>query len=245
MFQWTEDGIKQAAVAKQLGNCALALGAKRQMVALRVAERGAPLAVDIDKAGASVKWNIGDLPLAKQVFVEVTRAEGFKVYRQEPKGPVSAGDQVQVATGPSDKSAPPLILKLSTSSTANAVEIKVQTSVKLEGGGEARPYRRKDLLVMQQQKGQELTQMTDELATVKRSNPQRDPEKKVKEATITRMSNDLLTLNTMLDQLRYIVDFSGVTDGQAKLHFRVYCLAGDTKIDLLRTEDEMSPEKAK
>jgi serine/threonine protein kinase len=245
MFQWTEDGVKQASVAKQLSNCALALGAKRQAAALRTAEQGAPLAVDIDKAGASVKWNIGDLPLAKQVFVEVTRAEGFKVYRQEPKGPVSAGDQVQVATGSSDKSAPPLFLKLSTSATANAVEIKMQTSIKLEGGGEARPYRRKDLLALQQQKGQELSQMTDELTTVKRSNPQRDPEKKVKEATIARMSNELLTLNTTLDQLRYVVDFSGVTDGQAKLHFRVYCLAGDAKVDLLRTEDEMPLENAK
>jgi hypothetical protein len=204
-----------------------------------------PLAVDIDKAGASVKWNIGDLPLAKQLFVEVTRAEGFKVYRQEPKGPVSAGEQVQVATGPSDKSAPPLIFKLSTSSTANAVEIRMQTSVKLEGGGEARPYRRKDLLNLQQQKGLELTQTTEELASVKKSAPRTDPEKKVKEATITRISNELLTLNTTLDQLRYIVDFSGVTDGQAKLHFRVYCLAGDAKIDLLRTEDEMPPEKTK
>jgi serine/threonine protein kinase len=245
MFQWTEDGIKQAAMAKQLCNCALALGEKRQVAALRMAERGPPLTIDIDKSGASVKWNIGDLPLAKQLFVEVTRAEGFKVLRQEPKGPINAGESVQVGTGPSDKSPAALFFKLATSSTANIVEVRMQTSVKLEGVGEARPYRRKDLLNVQQQKGLELTQTTEDLASIKKSAPRTDPEKKVKEATITRLSNELVALNTVLDQLRYVVDFSGSTEGQAKIHFRVYCQAGDAKIELLRTEDEPPPAKSK
>ncbi len=243
MFQWTEDGVKQAALAKQLCNCALALGEKRQIAALRTAERGAPLPVDIDKAGASVKWNIGDLPLAKQVYIEATRAEGFKVLRQEPKNPANVGDALFVHTG--EKTAP-LILKLATSSTANAVEVRLQPTVRLEGWPEARPYRRKELVNLQQQQGQDLTILTKEHSTLKSKSIRLDsPEYKVKEATLERMSKELVALNTVLDQLRFILDFSGATDIPPKIHFRVYCLAGDAKIDLLRTEDEPPPEKRK
>src|SRR4029079_7343086 len=188
LFRWTEDGIKQAAVAKQLCNCALTLGSKRPVVALRMPENGAPLVVDIEKPGASVKWNIGDLPVAKQLFLEVTRADGFKVFRQEPKGPVNVGDSVVVGTGPSEKSVP-LQFKRSTSSTANAVEVRLQTSVKLEGGGEGRPYRRKDLINLQPQTTQDLTRLQRELKKSKDSRPRTEPEQAAREETIRRLSD--------------------------------------------------------
>jgi hypothetical protein len=184
------------------------------------------------------------LPVAKQVFVEVTRAEGFKVFRQEPKGLVNAGDPILLGTGPTEKSTP-LQFKLNTSSTANAVEVRMQTSVKLQGGGEARPYRRRDLVAMQPQSVQELNRIKTELDTTKAKRPTLQAEKDAQTAAVTRLAGDLASVNTLMDQLRYVVDFSGATEGQAKLHFRVYCLAGDAKIDLLRTEDEPPPQKAK
>jgi len=221
----------------------LALGEKRQIAALRTAERGAPLAVDIDKSSASVRWNIGDLPLAKQVFVEVTRAEGFKILRKDPKTPVNVGDPVVVGTGPTENSAP-LQFKLSTSSTANSVDVRLQTSVKLPGG-EARPYRKRDLVAMQPQSVQKLNQIKSELDSTKAKRPSLQAEKDAQKAAVERLAGDLATINTLIDQLRYVVDFSGSTEGEARLHFRVYCVAGDAKIDLLRTEDEPPPEKKK
>ena len=244
MFQWKEDGVQQAALAKQLCNCALALGTSRQIVVLREAAFGAPLVVEIEKPGAAVKWNIGDLPMAKQVFIDVTRTDGFKRLRQDPKGPISVGDTVIVGTGPAEKSIP-LLLKLTTSSTANTIDVRLQPIVKLEGWSEGRPYRRKDLLALQQQSSQELTRLTAELRKSKDSRPRTDPEKEAKDATIKRLANELAAVNTVLDQLRFVIDFMGSTESDAKIHFRVYSHAGDTKIDLLKTENDLQTENTK
>jgi hypothetical protein len=206
--------------------------------------KGPPLVFDIEKPNASAKWSVGNLPVAKQVFIEVIGTGGFKRIRTEPRTAVNVGEAIIVTSGSSDKSAP-LLLKLATSGTAGTIDVKLQSSVKLDGSNDARAYRRKDIVNLQAQKSQELDQRTRELNTAKRSNPQREEEKEVKEATIARLSKELVTLNTVLDQLRYVLDFANATEGQAKISFRVYCLAGDTKIDLLKTGDDAPPEKAK
>ncbi len=137
------------------------------------------------------------------------------------------------------------MFKLSTSSTANSVDVRLQTSVKLPGGGEARPYRKRDLVAMQPQSVQQMNHIKSELDTTKAKRPTLEAEKAAQKAAVERLAGDLASINTLIDQLRYVVDFAGSTEGEAKLHFRVYCLAGDAKIDLLRTEDEPPPEKAK
>src|SRR4029453_13565732 len=121
-------------IARQLCNCALDLttGASHFITALRTPIHGDPLKVEIDKASPAVRWNIGALPMAKQMFIEVTRTEGIKANRQEPKGPVGVGETLTVGTGKDDK-AVALFLKLATSSTARTVDVKLQPQVKLEG----------------------------------------------------------------------------------------------------------------
>jgi serine/threonine protein kinase len=237
LFQWTEEAVKQSLVARNLMNSALVLGKSKQIVALRMSVKGPPLVFDIEKSSAAVKWPISNLPTAKQIFLEVTRTEGFSRFRQDPKGPTNAGDMVTIGAGPSEKSIP-LLLKLSTSSSAATIDVRAQAAVKVEGWTDSRPYRRKDLIAMQAQHQQELVKLRGELRKAKDSRPRADAEKEAREATITRLANEETALNTALDQLRYILDFSGATEGAAKIHFRVYCLAGDAKIDLLRTEQE-------
>jgi hypothetical protein len=218
-------------------NCALALGDSKQTIALRTPQKGQPLVFDIEKPSAAVKWSLNSLPLAKQIFLEVTRTEGFPKLRQEPKGPTNVGDTVTIATGPAEKSIP-LFIKLSTSSAAGAVDVRSQVAVKVESAGETRPYRRKDLTAMQLQYQQELVRLRSELRKAKDSRPRVDAEKEAREATITRLANEETALNTTLDQLRFILEFAGTTEGAAKIHFRVYFLAGDAKIDLLKTDDD-------
>lgn len=239
-FQWTEDAVKQLASAKQLVNCALILGKAKHIAALRTPIKGQPLVFDLDKAGATVKWNLRDLPVAKQVFVEVTKTEGFTRQRLEPKTPVNVGESVVVGTGPSDKSVP-LLLKLNTSSNANTVDVRLQATVKVEGWLEPRVYRRKDLLAMQPDSMRMLTQVKNEYDTTKSKRPTLTAEKDAQKAAVDRLARELASVNTLLDQVRYVVDFSGMTEGVAKIHFRVYHIAGEAKIDLLRTED---PEDA-
>jgi serine/threonine protein kinase len=242
-FCWTEEAVKQAAIAKQLLNCALVLGKSKQVAALRTPLMVQPLSIDIDKPASAVKWSLRDLPIAKQIYLEVTRTDGFNRVKQEPKGAVNVSVPITIYTGPSDKSAP-LIFKLNTSSTANAIDVKVQTTVKLEGAGDQpRPYRRKDLTAMQPLLAQELSQRKKEYDTTKAKRPTLQADKELQEAMVIRMANDLATVNIKMDQVRYIVDFSEATEGAAKVHFRAYHLAGNTKIDLLRTEEETAPAK--
>jgi hypothetical protein len=206
-------------------------------VALREVVMGAPLVVEIEKPGAAVKWSIGDLPVAKQVFIEVNRTEGFDRLRRDPKGPVSVGDSVVVGTGPDERSIP-LLLKLTTSSTANTIDVRLQPTVKLEGWLEPRSYRRKELMALQQQSEQELPRLNAEMKKSKDSRPRTDPEKAAKEATIRRLANELAAVNTLIDQIRFVLDFMASAGSEGKIHFRVHCQAGDAKIDLLRTEVE-------
>jgi len=250
-FQWTEDALKQAPVARHLSNCALELTAdkSRHVVALRTAVQGPPLVVDIEKQGVGVKWNIADLPIAKQLQIEITSTEGFKRLKQEPKDAVSAGEQITVWTGPSDKSIP-LGLKLATTANARGVEIKLQPQVKLEGE-EPRPYRRKEFLSLQQQAAEELPLLEAELKRAKDSrSSQQNPvramlEKKAREQRLTTLTADLLQRSTQLDQVKYLTDFNSSMAGGAKIHFRVFTNAGPVQIDLLRTEEEPPPDKPK
>src|SRR5205814_8548960 len=97
---------------------------------------------------------------------------------------------------------------------------------------------RKELVATQAQHQQELGQLRKEMRKAKDSRPRTDAEKEAREATITRLANEETALNTKLDQLRFVLDFAGTTEGAAKVHFRVHFLAGDAKIDLLKTEDD-------
>ncbi|HEY2413953.1 MAG TPA: protein kinase [Pirellulaceae bacterium] len=237
LFQWTEEAANQSLVARHLMNCALALGKSKQTLAFRMPQKAQPLLIDIEKPSASVKWSVNNLPLAKQIFLEVTRTEGFPKLRQEPKGPTNVGDTVSVGTGPAEKSIP-LFFKLNTASAAAAIDVRSQAAVKVESSGDPRPYRRKDLTAAQLQYQQELARLRGELRKAKDSRPRADAEKEAREATITRLANEETALNTTLDQLRFILEFAGATEGAAKIHFRVYFLAGDAKIELLKTDDE-------
>jgi len=242
LFQWTEEAAKQSLVARNLMNCALALGKSKQTVGLRTAVKGQPLLFDIEKPSAAMKWNVANLPAAKQIFLEVTKTEGFAKIRQDPKGPTNAGDLVTIGSGSSDKSVP-LWLKLNTAAAAATIDVRVQAAVKVEGWTDPRPYRRKDLIAMQAQHQMELGRVRSELRKAKDSRPTRDEEKLAREATITRLAREETAHNTILDQLRYVLDFASVTEGAAKIHFRVYCVAGDAKIDLLRTDEEEEASK--
>jgi hypothetical protein len=217
-------------------NCALGLGKSKQTVALRTPVKGQPLVIDIDKPSAAVKWTIGNLPPQKQIFIEVTNTEGFKKQRQDPKSATNAGELLTIGTGPTDKSIP-LTFKLTTSSAAATIDVRSQVSVKIEGWNDSRPYRRKDLIAMQAQQQLDLNRLRGELRKAKDSRPQRDEEKEARDATIRRLAADETSLNNVLEQLRYVLDFAGNTEGAAKIHFRVYSVAGEAKIDLLKTEE--------
>jgi eukaryotic-like serine/threonine-protein kinase len=249
IFQWTDEGIKQASVAGQLANCALNLTAEKanHLVALRTPVMGQPLTVEIDKAGAGVRWNIGEMPVAKQIFVEVTRVDGFQALKKEPTSlTVPVGETITVWTGTTEKMMP-LALKLTTSSTARGMEVKLMPHAKLEGQ-ELRAYRRKEFSALQLQMENEMPLLVQQLEQAKRDRPSTNPvkgpiEKKQIDDRKAALAAELTRRTAVREQLEYLLGFTGTFQNTAQIHFRVYYQAGDTKIDLLRTEEEALPAK--
>ena len=115
--------------------------------------------------------------------------------------------------------------------------------MKLEGWPEPRVYRRKDLLALELESMLLLTQTKNEYDTTKAKRPSLQSEKDAQRATVDRLARELTSLNTRIDQLHYVLEFSAKTEGTAKIHFRSYFLAGETKVELLRTDDEDASDK--
>jgi serine/threonine protein kinase len=249
MFQWTGEALKQAPTAQQLANCALELTSDkhRHVAALRLPVLGEPLVVEIDKAGDNAKWLMGNLPSLKSTFLEVTRAEGFKPVKQEPKEPVNPGTTILVWVGPKDKP-PPLALKLTSTANLRGVTVNMQPQVKLEGVTDLKPYRRKEVLPLQPQAARDLEILRNQLEAAKRKRPSTVADKAVLEGTKTNLTTQVDSRAILLDQLAFLADFTESTAGNARLHFRVYHQASDNvQVDLLITENgsEAKPDAKK
>jgi hypothetical protein len=234
-FQWTEEAVKQAAVAKQLCNCTVELtaGGAKHALGLRTPVMGSPLIVDVEKP-VSTKLTIGDLPIGKQVFVEVTRVEGIKDTQVEPKQ-VATGEEIWVWLGDAPKSFP-LAAKLATSSNARDVEIKQQAYVKLDEQ-EPQIYRRKDLLALHQASLQQFDFISMELKKKKDSRPRQEIERQLRDQIVEGLAKQQLTLGNVMEHINFATGFAEKHHGSVLVHFRVYYQAGETKLDLYRSEE--------
>jgi serine/threonine-protein kinase len=242
-FAWQPELGMLAGTARLLSNCALILqtGDSRHVMALRKPVLGEPLRIDLDKP-ASVRWTIPDLPPARQLQLAVTRVEGVKDIRKEPAEPVAPGNALSVWMGPSDKWYP-LGLRLTSSANNRGVTINFQPQIKLQGFNEPQTYRRKDIPVLQQRAAAELDAATKGLEQAKRDRPSTNPvkgpiEKELIEKRKTLFTEQLNNLTVVIEQLAYIAQFMEVTQGEAKVHFRISYMADDVPIDLLITEEQ-------
>jgi hypothetical protein len=242
LFQWTEEAAKQAAVARQLCNCTVALtaGSSKHFLGLRPAIVASPIVVDVEKPATS-KWTLGELPVGKHIFVEVTRVEGLKDTLVEPKQPVVVGEPITVWLGEEPKSLP-LAVKLSTSSNARDFEIKQQAHIRFEEQ-EPRLYRRKELLGQHFTFMQQLELIGPELTKTKNSRPTRDVEKLLKEQKIDALAKQQLAIGKTLETINFATGFAEKYGGAVLVHVRVYYQAGDHQLDLLRTEEAPPAKK--
>jgi hypothetical protein len=242
LFQWTEEGAKQASVAKQLCNCTIRLtaGSATHSLALRPTVIGSPIVVEIEKP-STARWSLGDLPPGKQIVVEVTRVEGLKEATVEPQQ-VIAGDALFVWFSDGPKSAPSLGVKLDTSANARDVEIKQQSYIKLEEQ-DPRPYRRKELQTQHAMLMQKLDFIGPELTLTKNSRPTRDVEKLLKEQKIDALAKQHLLASKSIDQIGFATSFAEKYPGTVQVHCRVYYHTGDYELDLYRTEPAPVPRK--
>lgn len=246
-FRWSAEAAKQAALARQLCNCAFQLisGPAQHVLALRTSVLGSPLVIDIDKSNCSVKWSLGDLPANKQLFVEVTRTEEIARHRQEPKLPINVGETATIWTGEKEEQAP-LGLSMATVANARDITVNLQPQVKLDPTAKPAIYKRKDVQAIHQQTVQELPYLREQLEQAKRDRPSTIPQKAaIEKPLIEKRKIDaavqLEKKDALLNQLIFITQFGENFPGTAKVHFRVYLQLADNKIELLRTEDPPPP----
>lgn len=249
-FAWQPDAGTSAGIAPLLSNCALILqtGDAQHVMALRKPVLGEPLKIDLDKPG-NLRWTIPDLPPVRQLHLTVTRIEGIADFRKEPAEGVVPGNPLMVWVGPKDKPYP-LGLRLTSSANNRGVSISFQPQIKLQGHPEPRPYRRKDIPLLQQQAAAEVDAATKGLEQAKRDRPSTNPvkgaiEKELIEQRKLLFTEKLTNLTTVIEQLAYIAQFMEATQGEAKLHFRIFYLADEVPIDLLVTETRPPPPPGK
>jgi hypothetical protein len=241
LFEWTDEALKQAAVAKQLCNCTVVLSAGdlRHSVALREPVLGSPLVLDIEKPGTT-RLPIGDLPIGKQLFLEVTRVEGPKDAQVEPEQ-VAVGEELIIWLGDEPKSLP-LAVKLDTSSSGRDVEIKQQAHVKLEEQA-AQIYRRKDLVNLHAMLTVQVERLAVDLKKTKDSRPRQDAEKLLREQMLDSLARQQLLFGKRVEQLNFATGFTERYGTGAQVHFRIYYQSGEHQLDLYRTEEAAGKAK--
>jgi hypothetical protein len=224
VFQWTDGGVKHAALARQLCNCALDLvaGNGKHLVALRQPVSGQPLAIDFERT-ASVKWTIENLPDPKSIQIEVTKVEGLPQHKLRPESTIPVGDDFELLTGPKDE---PTILILKISPVPQARNIQLTAVPRMQG--QARRFNKKEVTDLKKQVSQEVATITLLINQIKpdRADP-KDQRKK-------QLQGELSKKQKAADQIDQFLEFVSSLQGGI-VHFRVYHQVEDGQVDLLVT----------
>jgi hypothetical protein len=231
-FQWTPAGAKESS-APLLGNCGLHLsaGAGQHDVALRTPIVAEPLAVNLERVGSTVKWNIDLLPDAKKVFVEITRLEGdFLEHKFKERQTLEGSDSTEVWTG-SVPEAMVLGLKITSTVSAQSVQVKSSPQYQLKSMPRPKLLLKKDLGVIEKllDQGRFVANKKLELATKAKG------EVAERQKNLTQIELD--KVNEAAEQLTELKSLIDGLDGKGAVHFRVFYQTDDGPIDLLVTEE--------
>jgi hypothetical protein len=234
-FQWTEEGVKQAATARLLCNCAVELSASgaQHTFSLRQAVNGPPLPISIDKGGGTARWVFDNVPDIKHVFIEATRFDGLRRRTVDVPEPVSPGEDLTVWTGPRDDQQF-LGLKFESATMAKGVRMTASVEIRSEANDRSVAYNKKEMTRFHDQLNQERNLLNRKLqeagqAKVKDRTQLEAVKSKLKEEVDMRTKR-----LTQLESLnKYVTDVQGAT----AIHFRVYYQADDHQVDLFIAGD--------
>jgi hypothetical protein len=239
VFQWTPKAANEAAVANLLCNCALELnaGPKQLVVPLRKPVTGPPLALDLNRPNATVRWPIDFLPDTKQVYLEVQRLDGVEHQRIQPAGGVAAGSEVTLWAGPAAETLY-LALRCDTSATTRHVEVRGLAQAQIEGVTRGlERFNRRDLGNKLQYADQQVAVLALTSRGAQEAEKDAEKRKRMKGSFDQRMG----AFATQAEKIRKLLEFTAAL--APALHFRVYYLADDHQVDLLITQAEEAPEE--
>lgn len=241
-FAW-DDAASQCPAAACLGNCVLRFSRDKHVHELRLrrAKMVEPLKVDLQRAVVKQRWPLPAMPDREQVRFEITQlADPFPHdYNLNPVQPIPAhGTQVMLWFGSENVEHPVLRLALSPQLQSTfRLECKVFFRVTPRVDWiplTAEKFQTVESFVKRKQRSdnQRAAQARNALSRLPRKSPKRAALKKACEALEAELAGTSRT-STRLETLRQI---RGSMAEGAMLHFRLYYLANDCEVDLVRTE---------
>ncbi len=237
-FEWTPDGLKNPN-ASALRNCAIKITAgseKPQFMALRTATKSAPIAIEnLERSTLAAKFSLDAVPDGSALRLEPSVANQKIVF--DAGGPdITKGEQ-WIFFGESKELAP-LALKLDTSVTGKGIQITALPFVLIpnEKPQKLTPALRKKISVVDLQK--QATNLAGEL----------DRGKKMTKEDQAKFQNDInlldlrrSELDKLIHRLQKLDELVQQLNGSGKIHFRVFYDAGETQVDLVKTDDNAPP----
>ena len=236
VFQWTDEGVKQAAAARQLCNCVLSLtaGTGKHQVALRQPISGPSLAIEFEKAG-SVKWTIDSLPDPKSIKIQVRRCDGLVKQKLEPEEAVTVGDDLTLWTGPADD-AMFLGLKLKSKAMVRGVQIDAAPQIKAPGG-KPESYNKRKMAGLRQSSEETVAGMTNQLALLNQQKGRAGVQAAQIADAKTQLTAQIAEAQKGMAALDKLLGYVTSVQGNARMQFRVFCQVEDVQVDLLVTDD--------
>jgi hypothetical protein len=242
-FQWTPEGASHES-SPYLGNCKLVLsdGAHQHEISLREPLKGAPLLVDLEKPGATVKWTVEYLPDPHTVVVEISRlGEAFPAHKFDPS-PAMEGTSADtlVWTG-ADPENTLLGIKFESSQTAKIVQVKA--SGQFRQGGSAKPLLPRTLKSLEKEIDQTRLGLVTQEKVLTNQSGGNDQKKANREAALKAVKQEQDELNAQGEQFNQLRQLIAELKDKSEVHFRVYYQADDSQVDLVVTDNDPPKEK--
>jgi serine/threonine-protein kinase len=241
-FQWTPDGARHE-YAPFLGNCKLVLsaGPDQHELALREPLKGESLLVDLEKPGATVKWNLDFLPHPKKLVVEISRlGEAFPAHKFDPSTTMEGlSADTLVWTGADPENA---LLGIKFESWQSPKFVQVKATAQLRSGGKAEPLIKRKLQdFIKGVDSRRFALLKKQEAMEKGKAPK--GQESVWKAQLEATKKELDALAATEEQTNKLQQLVEELKGKSEVHFRVYFVADDTQVDLVVTDANPAPEK--
>lgn len=241
-FSW-EATASQCAAAACLGNCVLRFSVQEHVheLGLRGARTIEPLRVDLQRASIRQNWPLAAMPDRRQVRFEVTQLEDPfpQVHHLRPPHPISAHhEKVMVSLGGEELEEHVLQV---------AIAPRLQTTFSLDCKAFFKVSPRMDWIPLTKkqletvvsfvaQKQYSDRQRALQARTALSRLPGKSPNRAALKKTCEALEAELGETNKATNRLKKVQQVRKALAEGAALHFRLYYLAGDCEVDLLRTK---------
>lgn len=245
-FTWLV-GATQVESVFHLGNCVLRIscGTQTHDLRLRRPERCEPLQVNLKKPTATLRAKITAPPDDARLRFQVlsVSAPWPPLSTLNPAEPVAVGTgTVRVALG---DEAEPDILSLTLTPQCRAVfQLTGEATFRLQPNGEFTPCTAKRLQEAEQWVNQNQTtasSLAQQIRALVATLPPSDPAYAVRQAELRQVEAQLAECTKMTQRMQWLNQTREQVGQGAPIHFRVFYMADDCEVDLLRSDAAAAP----